>query len=125
MPLQDVRLSLMAFPQKWEPPQLAVKVLAVPVDSPMEPLAPGAPKFSGTQLPLSAVLISGLDHLPALNVLPAHVTRIPMVPPPPAPTEADALFNAFAAKYTIATGPKPNLQSVALNQFRPRHTNEP
>src|SRR5215831_2491041 len=103
MSLQDVRLSLMTFPQSWEPSQLSVNVLALPVDSPIDPLAPGTPKFSGTQLPLSAVLISGLDHLPALNVPPAVVTTIPMVPPPPAPTEADAVFKAFAAKYTIAS----------------------
>ena len=65
MALDDLELSLMAFPQYWDSAkeELSVNLLLLPVGDPLQPLGSG-PQFAGTTLYLNARFIAGLDSLP-------------------------------------------------------------
>ena len=66
MALNDLELSVMAFPQNWNhtSQQLSVNLLLLPVGNPLLPLGTG-PQFAGTTIVLSAVILKGLDSLPS------------------------------------------------------------
>ena len=53
MALNDLELSLMAFPQRWdgEAKTVALNILILPVGDPTAPLG-GGPKFAGTTVDL-------------------------------------------------------------------------
>ena len=63
--LDDLELSLMAFPQSWTAAThtLAVNLLVLPVGNPLGAVG-SVPKFAGTTLKLNARLITG-EALPA------------------------------------------------------------
>ena len=63
--LDDLELSLMAFPQSWTAAThtLAVNLLVLPVGNPLGPVG-SVPKFAGTTLKLNARLMTG-EALPA------------------------------------------------------------
>jgi hypothetical protein len=76
MALDDLELSLMAFPQQWLPGSqhsgggiLKVNVLVLPVGDPTQPLGTG-PKFAGTAVHVVANL-SGPNALPSTSTTPA------------------------------------------------------
>src|SRR5215471_2184196 len=95
MALNDLELSLMAFPQSWDAvkQQLTVNLLLLPVGNPLSPLGTG-PQFAGTTVALNAAFVAGLATLPsttspiALNI---PYTAIP-------PIGAVSLFNGLIAK---------------------------
>jgi hypothetical protein len=57
MALQDLRLALMAFPQRWDGRLLHLHVLLLPTGNPLRPLIDPGPPFAGTQLYLQAGII--------------------------------------------------------------------
>ncbi len=65
MALSQLELSLMAFPQSWDPASsmLNVNVFLLPVGDPTAPLGTG-PKFAGTAVHLNANIVAGLAALP-------------------------------------------------------------
>ena len=58
--LDNLELSLMAFPQSWTAAThtLSVNLLVLPVGNPLGPIG-SVPKFAGTTLKLTARLITG------------------------------------------------------------------
>src|SRR5437762_2921456 len=110
MALNDLELSVMAFPQNWShtSQQLSVNLLLLPVGNPLLPLGTG-PQFAGTTIFLNAVILKGLDSLPS-TATPAALTVPYMATPPIA---AVALFTNLVNKLPAGT----NVTSSKLAQL--------
>ena len=102
MALNDLELSLMAFPQRWVPASgngggtLQLNVLLLPVGDPTQPLD-GGPAFAGTAVPV-VVSLSGPDALPSTTTAAALTSQLVLTPPPVAP----ALFAQLAQQFATA-----------------------
>lgn len=92
--LDDLELSLMAFPQSWTAGtnSLSVNLLVLPVGDPTGPIGSVA-KFAGTTLKLSAQLVTG-GALPATATAPALTVPFVAVPP----VGAVALLNSMKTR---------------------------
>src|SRR5262245_48474454 len=65
MPLMGPkRLSVLTFPQRWEPDSLTVRFLYLPKGDLEAPLQPGEPAFAVANLVFEANVIRGLERLP-------------------------------------------------------------
>lgn len=94
MPLPDVRLSLLAFPQKWSDNTLQARVLLLPTGDPRVSPGFGLSAFAGTAWPLRVTVLSNPDDL--LGIDPATAVgavsfTFTATPPPNAAT----LFHAI------------------------------
>ena len=107
MALNDLQLSLMAFPQRWDGPTgvLSLNILLLPVGDPTASLGSG-PKFAGTGIDLVINLVSGLDSLPSTSTLVSKRVSYVAQPPPVAPTLFSTLRNQLVAKGISVTGNK-------------------
>lgn len=115
MALDLLRLSLMAFPQRWDGANLSLNVLLIPRGNPMAALTPTWPQFAGTQLRLQAALIQSLASLPKPS-LPVTAFPLNTTPPP----NAAALFNALKPpSATIVNKPKRSLANVVIKKALP------
>lgn len=106
MALDDLELSLMAFPQRWDGAtgNLSLNLLLLPVGDPTAPLG-GGPKFAGTTVALTINLVSGLDSLPSTTTAPSKTVTFAAQPPAVAPTLFATLFNQLVAKgITVTSG---------------------
>ncbi len=115
MALTDLKLSLLAFPQKWEPNSLQLNLLLLPNADPLAPLIPAQPRFAGTALHLEAVVVIGLDALPAPSSL--STQSIPLVVTPPA--DALSLFQKFQTDQAPTSPPLKNLDGVRILKSLP------
>ncbi|WP_426611293.1 hypothetical protein [Bradyrhizobium sp. McL0616] len=101
MSLSDVRLSILAFPQRWDGNgNLDLNIVVIPVGDPLAALTPTGPSFAGTELQLQAIVIPGLDALPA----PAS-PAVPFSISTPLPPNQIALFGTFLGTYPIDPEP--------------------
>jgi hypothetical protein len=107
MALNDLELSLMAFPQRWDGASgtLSLNILILPVGDPTAPLG-GGPRFAGTAVDLVINLASGLDSLPSTTTAPSLTKAFLATPPPVAPALFTSLFNQLVAKGITVTGGK-------------------
>jgi hypothetical protein len=107
MALDDLELSLMTFPQRWDGPSgtLSLNILLLPVGDPTAPLGTG-PQFAGTAVDLVINLASGLDSLPS-TATPISLPK-PFVATPQsvAPALFTTLFNQLVAKRITVTSGK-------------------
>src|SRR5579863_8554661 len=99
MSLSQLELSLMAFPQTWEPTTstLTVNVLLLPVGDPTAPLGTG-PQFAGTSVHLSANVVGSLAALPTPTTVPSQVTPFFAQPPAVATQLYTNLYKQLTAK---------------------------
>ena len=104
MALPDVRLSILAFPQRWNAGTLDARLLFLPTGDPTQPPQPpstGLPAFAGTSWALRAMVLPGLDALLGPN--PGGTPgAMPFTFTAAAPPNALALFNAIGAQFPIA-----------------------
>ena len=102
--LDDLELSLMAFPQSWTAATqtLAVNLLVLPVGNPLGAVGSVA-AFAGTTLKLNALLIQG-EALPASGTAAALTVPFAAVPPPAARALLTGLQARLPAGATITTG---------------------
>jgi hypothetical protein len=107
MSLDQLELSFMAFPQRWDGPSktLSLNILVLPVGDPTAPLE-GGPKFAGTSIDLVINLASGLDSLPSTATPIALSQPFVATPPPVALDLFNTLFNQLVAKGITVTGGK-------------------
>ena len=107
MALNDLELSLMAFPQHWDGASglLSVNLLLLPVGDPTAPLGTG-PQFAGTPVHLSANFVAGLASLPSTSTTPTQVTPFFAQPQPVAPTLYSTLYNQLVAQHITVTSAK-------------------
>ena len=106
MALNDLELSLMAFPQHWDgvAGTLSFNLLLLPVGDPTAPLGTG-PRFAGTAIDLIINLASGLDSLPTTSTVPSLVQSFVATPQPVAPLLFKTLFDQLVAKgITVTSG---------------------
>src|SRR5262245_49993414 len=113
MALTDVRLSILAFPQRWAGAAIEARVLLLPTGDPtLAPQPPvGLPAFAGTTWALRAIVLPGLDSL--LGPDPggtAGALAFPFLAP--APANALALFNAIGAQFPIAPPDPPAVRQA-------------
>jgi hypothetical protein len=102
--LDDLELSLMAFPQSWTAATktLALNLLVLPVGDPTGPVGT-VPTFGGTTLKLKAQLITG-EALPASGMAPALSNPFVAVPPPGALALLNSMKSRLPAGTTVTTG---------------------
>jgi hypothetical protein len=102
MPLADVQLSILAFPQRWTGAALEARVLLLPTGDPTIAPSPasGLPQFAGITWALRAMVVPGLDALMGPNPG-ATPGTMPFPFTAPAPANALALFNAIGAQFPI------------------------
>lgn len=125
MALDDLELSLMAFPQQWAPGTqpsgsgtLKVNVLLLPVGDPTQPLGTG-PKFAGTAVHVIANL-SGPNALPNTGAAPALTRHLVLTPPPVAPALFAQLAQQFAAAgITVTSGKLTTVSSARIKKSLP------
>jgi hypothetical protein len=115
MALKDLKLSLLAFPQEWKPNSLRLNLLLLPNGDPLLPLTAAGPRFAGTPLPLEAIIVVGLDALPAPSSLNVH--SLPLVATPPA--DALSLFQKFQADEAPSAPPPQPLDGVRILKSLP------
>ena len=97
MPDVATRLTLLAFPQSWDGAEIGLRVLVLPRGDPREALVPGAPAFAQADLVLDAVLVPGLEQMPAPGVEAAR-ERLAVESPNNRGASWDALANLFNIK---------------------------
>lgn len=113
MALGDVRLSILAFPQRWTGAAIEARVLLLPTGDPTIAPVPnvGLPAFAGTSWPLRAMVLPALDSL--LGSDPGSTPgAVPFAFTATAPANAQALFSAIGAKFPIVP-PKTNAERRA------------
>lgn len=97
------KLSLLAFPQRFDGTSIVLRILVMPQGDPLSPLltgvppAPDLPAFADAKPKFVAELIPSLDALPAPAAATGHVPFVTS-----APTRARPLFQQLATQFNIA-----------------------
>jgi hypothetical protein len=102
--LDDLELSLLAFPQSWiaATHTLRVNLLVLPVGNPLGAVGSVA-QFAGTTLRLNAELFTG-EALPASTMTPAFTEAFAAVPPIGARALLNSMIARLPAGTTVTTG---------------------
>jgi hypothetical protein len=118
MAINELYLSLMAFPQAWTPgatpaddSTLAVNVLALPVGDPRQPLGGGV-AFANTPIHVIAN-ISDSSDLPSTTTAALVSRPLVLTPPAVATTLFDQLYTQSVAKGITPTTDAPSTTSTA------------
>ena len=124
MALNDLRLSLMTFPQRVTPSGAAstldLRLLLLPLGDPTAAIDAGWPAFAGTNLQLNACVIDTLASLPTNGS--AIALQKPFTAAPPA--NAVALFNLLKKNLTdkgvtVNTNPPASPDGVRVRKALP------
>ncbi len=124
MALNDLRLSLMTFPQRVTPSAASsavdLRLLLLPLGDPTAALDSGWPAFAGTTFQLNACVIDSLASLPS-NSSPIAL-QVPFTITPPA--NAVALFNLLKKNLTnkgvtVNTNPPVSPDGVRIRKALP------
>lgn len=124
MALNDLRLSLMTFPQRVTLSGAAsvinLRLLLLPLGDPTAALDAGWPAFAGTTLQLNACVIDSLASLPTNGS--AIALQVPFTAAPPA--NAVALFNLLKKNLTdkgatVNTNPPTSPDGVRIKKALP------
>ncbi|MDQ6916328.1 MAG: DUF2163 domain-containing protein [Pseudomonadota bacterium] len=111
MSLADVRLSLLAFPQRWNGGSLEARVLLLPAGDPLAAVD-GLPPFSGTDWMLRAVVLPGVDAL--LGPPGATPNTFERAFTAAAPANASALFPKLRDEFNVKAPPSRAKRRVTL-----------
>jgi hypothetical protein len=111
MALNDLRLALLALPQRWNAGQLTFSIIVLPNGDPLnQPLIGSGPPFAGATISLDAVILSGVAGLPMSTAAPQATFSLGLAPP----ANAKAIFQALAAAVkpgvSIVAAPPPAFQ---------------
>jgi hypothetical protein len=122
MALNDLQLSLMAFPQRWVPASgggaLQLNVLLLPVGDPTQPLGSG-PAFAGTAVPV-VVNLSSPGALPSPGAGVTLTSQLVLTPPPVAPVLFGQLAQQFAtAGITVTSGKLATVSGARIKKSLP------
>jgi hypothetical protein len=106
MALNDLRLALLALPQRWNAGQLTFSIIAIPNGDPLnQPLIGSGPPFAGATLNLDAVIVGGLAGLPMSSAAPKATFPLGLMPPANAKATFQALANAVKPSVSIVPTP--------------------
>src|SRR6476619_2437831 len=99
--MADPLLTLMMFPQRWDPAgRLELRIAAMPFTDPLRPLAPGQAAFADTDLALDIRIIPSLSHLPR-----SADAAAPVLLPAQTRPNRRALLEQVEARFNIAKNP--------------------
>jgi hypothetical protein len=125
MALQDLRLSLMTFPQRLSPvgpesSKLDLHLLLLPAGDPTAAIDAGWPAFAGTTLKLNICVIDSMASLPTNASVIAKHTAFTATPP----ANAVALFNLLKKNLTdkgatVHTNPPASQDGVRIQKSLP------
>ncbi len=103
MALNDLRLALLALPQRWNAGRLTFSIIALPNGDPLNQALIGTgPPFAGATLKLDAVIVGGLAGLPMSTAPTKAMFSLGLTPP----------ANAKATFQALATAVKPGVSIV-------------
>src|SRR5689334_11155268 len=114
MALTDVRLSLLAFPQRWTANALQARVLLLPAVDPMVAPGFGLPAFRGSTWTLRVTILPDPDALfgPDPGGVPDAVSfSFTAVPP----DGAAALFDALNDQFKPELPPPPAVRQLSAS----------
>jgi hypothetical protein len=117
MAFSDLVLSVLAFPQNWNPGSIGVRFLVLPSADPTLPLTAAGPKFAGTAYTFRPFFIPGLDAFPDLSVGPLALTFA--APPSFDSGLANTLFTNLKAKYGIVPNAPSPASSIRIRKTLP------
>ncbi|MCW3097917.1 MAG: hypothetical protein JWL77_3535 [Chthonomonadaceae bacterium] len=104
--MASTRLNFLPYLQEWDGTNLQVRLLAIPRNSPLDPLidglTPPGPSFATAHFTFSVHLVQGLGAIPITGTPTTNV-----VVTPPFPAQAEGLFNDLATVFTIDPAPAP------------------
>jgi hypothetical protein len=104
--MASTRLNLLPYLQKWDGTNLQLRLLAIPRDSPLDPLilglTPPGPSFATAHFVFEVHLIQGLTAIPTTSTTSTNQDITP-----PFPAGAQGLFNDLATVFTINPTPPP------------------
>jgi hypothetical protein len=102
--MSSTRLNLLPYLQEWDGANLQIRLLAIPRDSPLDPLVTGppGPSFATANFKFNVCLVQGLGAIPTTGTPTTHVLIAP-----PSPPHAKLLFNELANVFTIDPTPAP------------------
>jgi hypothetical protein len=116
------RLSVEAFPQRWDGTNILLRFLILPQGNPLSPLltgvlpVPSSPAFADAKPKFVVQLIPSLANLPAPSAATAQVSLL-TVPP----TGARALFEQLATQFNIVatSGQAPRRVGYSTSKYLP------
>jgi len=109
MALSDVRLSILAFPQRWSAGSLELRVLLLPAGDPTQSSA-SLPAFAGTSWALTATVLPGRDSLFAAGPTAGVQTKNFAAN---CPAIAVSLFNALGTFFPVAPSTRTTAERLA------------
>jgi hypothetical protein len=102
--MSTTRLNLLPYLQEWGGVNLQLRLLAVPRDSPLDPLiaglTPPGPSFATAHFSFDVHLVQGLAGIPTTTTASTTVNIVP-----PFPASAEGLFNDLATVFAIDPAP--------------------
>jgi hypothetical protein len=102
--MSSTRLNLLPYLQEWDGTNLRLRLLAIPRDSPLDPLIPGltpaGPSFATAHFIFEVHLVQGLGAIPITSTPSTNVDIVPTFP-----TAAQGLFNDLATVFAINPAP--------------------
>jgi hypothetical protein len=102
--MASTRLNLLPYLQEWDGTNLQLRVLAIPRDSPIDPLiaglTPPGPSFATAHFVFEVHLVQGLGAIPTTSTASINVDIAPAFP-----TNAAGLFNDLATVFAINPTP--------------------
>src|SRR5271155_4230233 len=115
--MSTTRLNLLPYLQEWDGANLQLRLLAVPRDSPLDPLiaglTPPGPSFATAHFSFDVHLVQGLVGIPTTTTASTMVNIVP-----PFPASAEGLFNDLASVFAIDPAPPPPNPRRAGRQIR-------
>ena len=116
--MADPLLTLMTFPQRWDPAGLLeLRIATMPFTDPLSPLEAGEPAFADTDLAMDVRVITSLSHLPKSADAGPPVS-LALQPRP----NRRALLKQVEARFRIAKNPpspEPPAGSVRVRKYLP------
>jgi hypothetical protein len=115
--MSSIRLNLLPYLQEWDGANLQIRLLAIPRDSPLDPLisglTPPGPSFATANFKFDVCLVQGLGAIPIIGT-----PTTPVLVTPSFPAQAESLFNELANVFTIDPAPAPAKPRQAGRQIR-------
>ena len=115
--MSSTRLNFLPYLQSWDGANLQIRLLAIPRDSPLDPLisglTPPGPSFATANFKFNVCLVQGLGAIPTTGT-----PTTPIAITPTFPAQAAMLFTELATVFPVDPAPAPAKPRQAGRQIR-------